>query len=171
MRFVFNEEKAAQAAAYLIRLHGGRINLMALLKLLYLADRQSLLATGQTITGDQRVSMPHGPVLSRIYDSAKWPQEGREDESWCRYMSERQRHEVELTTEPSFDEDYGDLTNSSAEAMCVEQHLDEKRVSIRNDPVEGHPREHFSPPAAKSARAILWFDSGHGADITIRERT
>jgi uncharacterized phage-associated protein len=96
MRFVLNRKKAAQAAAYLVKLHGGRINLMALIKLLYLADRLSLVESGFPITGDRMVSMPHGPVLSQIYDSAKWETEG---DPWYCYLSERVGHEVSLVTE------------------------------------------------------------------------
>lgn len=96
MRFVLNREKAAQAAAYLVKLHGGQINLMALIKLLYLADRTALIETGFPITGDQMVSMPHGPVLSQIYDSAKWEIEG---DPWNSYISERTGHEVFLVNE------------------------------------------------------------------------
>lgn len=103
MRFFFNQRKAAQAAAYLVKLHGGQINLMALLKLLYLADRTALVETGYTITGDHMVSMPHGPVLSCIYDSAKWGK--TEDDPWYEYISERTNHEVSLTgTAPELDE-------------------------------------------------------------------
>ena len=98
MRFVFNARKAAQAAAHLVKLHGGSINLMALIKLLYLADRQALLETGYPITGDRMVSMPHGPVLSRIYDSAKWG--NTEGEPWYEYISERNNHDVSLLLDP-----------------------------------------------------------------------
>lgn len=103
MRFFFNQRKAAQAAAYLVKLHGGQINLMALLKLLYLADRAVLVETGYTITGDHMVSMPHGPVLSCIYDSAKWGK--MEDDPWYEYMSETTNYEVSLVcTIPELDE-------------------------------------------------------------------
>ena len=68
IRFAFDEEKAAQAAAYLIRLKGGRIDYTALLQLLHLADRRALAETGHPITGDRMVALPHGPVLSGVYD-------------------------------------------------------------------------------------------------------
>ena len=68
IRFAFDEEKAAQAVAYLIRLKGGRIDCTALLQLLYLADRRALAETGHPITGDRMVALPHGPVLSGVYD-------------------------------------------------------------------------------------------------------
>jgi len=94
MRLPFNRRKAAQAAAYTVQLHGGSLNMMVLLKLLYLADREVLVATGCTITGDRMVSMPHGPVLSQIYDSVKW---GRtEGDPWYEYITERANNEVSL---------------------------------------------------------------------------
>jgi hypothetical protein len=68
MRFRFNERKAAEAAAHLLAMRGGKMHYIKLLKLLYLADRQCLIETGFTITGDRMVSMPKGPVLSEVYD-------------------------------------------------------------------------------------------------------
>ena len=94
MRLFFNRRKAAQAAACLVQLHDGAINLMALIKLLYLADREVLLETGYTITGDKMVSMPHGLVLSRIYDSIKWGK--TEGDPWYEYITERDSNEVSL---------------------------------------------------------------------------
>jgi len=94
MRFFFNPRKAGQAAAYLIQADGGKKNLMALIKLLYLSDRAALLESGAPITGDRMISMPHGPVLSRIYDSAAagW----RSFDAWYDYVSERESHDVVL---------------------------------------------------------------------------
>jgi len=103
MRFHFNERKAAQAAAYLLKRHGGRLNYMVLIKLLYLADRKTLLEHGQPITGDRMVSMPHGPVLSRIYDriaAGMLP-----TSAWSEYVSDPSDYEVQLVcAEPATDE-------------------------------------------------------------------
>src|SRR5580658_10497524 len=68
IKFKFDERKAAQAAGRLISQGGGEMNYMALLKLLYLIDREALVRWGKTITGDQFVAMKHGPVLRRIFD-------------------------------------------------------------------------------------------------------
>ncbi len=86
MRYLFEEKKAAQAAAYLLKLHGEPMKYFVLIKLLYLADRQSLIETGLPITGDKMVSMPHGPVLSQILDLI---QAGKQDDSspWFHYCS------------------------------------------------------------------------------------
>jgi hypothetical protein len=40
-RYQFNEQKATQAAAFLIAANGGQINYMKLIKLLYLANRKA----------------------------------------------------------------------------------------------------------------------------------
>jgi hypothetical protein len=39
-----------------------------MIKMLYLADKESLKGSLQTITGDKYVSMDSGPVLSKLYD-------------------------------------------------------------------------------------------------------
>ncbi len=97
LSFVFNERKAAQAAAYLVQLNAGQMNVLSLIKILYLADRKSLILRGRPITGDRMVSMPHGPVLSRIYDEIKWgAQEGGRAQPWYEYLTERQSHDVSL---------------------------------------------------------------------------
>ena len=67
----YDPEKTVQAAALIARHHGGRISRLRLLKLLYLADRASLGASGRMITGDRIVAMENGPVLSRTYDCIK----------------------------------------------------------------------------------------------------
>jgi len=67
IRFKFDERKAADAAALLIQLHGGDMNHLRLVKLLYAAERESLRRFNRPIVGDRYVSMQHGPVVSRIY--------------------------------------------------------------------------------------------------------
>ena len=66
VEFIFDERKAAQAAAHLLRRHGSSMPYIKLIKLLYLADRQSLIETGYTITGDRLVAMADGPALNRV---------------------------------------------------------------------------------------------------------
>lgn len=66
LRFTFNKRKAAQAAAYIVSLAGGRLNKGHLIKMLYAADRRQLRRVGEPITGDAACSMPCGPILSRI---------------------------------------------------------------------------------------------------------
>jgi hypothetical protein len=71
MKLAFDEMKAIQAAALFVKLAGNSINYMALIKLLYRADREAFRRCGLPITTDEYVSMKHGPVTSTIYDRIK----------------------------------------------------------------------------------------------------
>lgn len=99
MEFFYNPRKAAQAAAFLVHLNGGQMDVVSLLKILYLADRKCLAQRGRPITGDRMYSMPHGPVLSRIYDQIKV----RDDSPWYEYLTEREVNTVALVTEAPTD--------------------------------------------------------------------
>src|ERR1700723_1042474 len=68
MALKFDETKATQAAAFLLKMRGGRMHYLKLIKLLYLADRTALLRWGVPISTDHYVSMDHGPVLSNIFN-------------------------------------------------------------------------------------------------------
>lgn len=57
IQFQFHPEKAVEAAALLLKLHGKPMKYLGLLKMLYIADRIALERLEQPITGDQYVSM------------------------------------------------------------------------------------------------------------------
>jgi uncharacterized phage-associated protein len=71
MHLRFSFERTLQASAYLLRLDGKRMGYLRLLKLLYIADREWLAESGESITGDRAYAMKHGPVLSSAYDLIK----------------------------------------------------------------------------------------------------
>jgi uncharacterized phage-associated protein len=104
MRFFFDERKTAQAASLLISLAGGSLNYMVLIKLLYLADRQSLVETGVPITGDKMVAMPHGPVLSRVLDEIHLGDGLERQSAWYDYITEPVDHNVSLKRALEVDE-------------------------------------------------------------------
>lgn len=93
MKFVFDERKTAEAAAYLLRLRGGRMPYMKLIKLLYLADRESLVETGYPITGDIQLSMNFGPVLSHVLDAIHYG-----SPVWNEYVSVPDGYDVSLVS-------------------------------------------------------------------------
>lgn len=71
MSAAFKEEVAAHMAAYLIRKSPGQALLRTkLIKLLYLAERQCLKTNGYSISNDDFVSMPFGPVPSNALNLA-----------------------------------------------------------------------------------------------------
>jgi uncharacterized phage-associated protein len=71
VNFTFNPKKSVQAGAYLLKQNGGDMDKYLWIKMLYLADRESLGRWEEPITGDSPASMQYGPVLSTIYDLTK----------------------------------------------------------------------------------------------------
>lgn len=92
---LFDERKSAQASAFLLHKAGGSLPLLKLIKLLYLAERLSLQRYGDTITGDQFVAMPHGPVLSKTLDLINGFEQSKQG-GWETWISDRANHSVSL---------------------------------------------------------------------------
>lgn len=86
IRFKFDERKAVQAAGRLILQCGGEMNYLALLKLLYLVDRESLLRFGRSVTGDAVVAMKQGPVLSAIFDRVSQKKQHLPNSAWHNFI-------------------------------------------------------------------------------------
>ena len=103
MRFVFNERKAAQTAAQILGLQGSRMPYIKLVQLLYLADRQSLIETGYTVTGDRLVASHHGPALGRILDLITWGPVGHS--VWQTVVSSPENYNVSLLTDDAGSEE------------------------------------------------------------------
>lgn len=64
----YNPKKAAQTIAYFAMREGGSINVLKVIKLVYLADRESLRSRGHPIQDEPRFSLPHGPINSTTLD-------------------------------------------------------------------------------------------------------
>jgi uncharacterized phage-associated protein len=74
------------------------------MKLLYLADRASLIETGYPITGDRMVSMDYGPVLSQtlnLINLGRPP--GLGSSPWFDAISPRDGYDVRLEHDPGVD--------------------------------------------------------------------
>lgn len=109
IQFNFNAEKTVQVAAMFLKLHGGKMKYLGLLKLLYMADRLALQEINQPLTGDIYVSMKYGPVLSKVYDFIK--NNGINGvEIWKKHISSKhnfdlvESYEVSLLADPGNDE-------------------------------------------------------------------
>lgn len=92
---MFNQAKTAQAAARVLHYFDGSLEVLKLMKLLYLADRRALQKHHRTITGDRMVSMPYGPVLSTTLNlvNGDGPRDFR---PWDEWVSDRKNHMVAL---------------------------------------------------------------------------
>ena len=99
VRFPFNERKTAQAAAQMLRVAGGELDYIVLIKLLYLCDRRALVDRGLPITGDRMVAMPWGPVLSGVLDDinlGKRPISILDGTAWYEYIAEPEGYAVRV---------------------------------------------------------------------------
>ncbi len=110
----FNERKATAAAGFFLEAAGGRMQLIRLLKLMYMADRKSWARYGRPITGDQYVSMNYGPVLSQTYDFLdKPPARVTGGSLWRTHICRAGDHDVALIKMP----DLGPLAEAEVEIL------------------------------------------------------
>lgn len=96
MQLRFDIKKTIAAVAYLIEREGGHLDMFLGLKMLYLADKESLIRWGKTITGDSFVSMKNGPVLSEVYNLFKKEAPPDHQNEWDAVFSERVNHSIRL---------------------------------------------------------------------------
>lgn len=116
---LFNEKRTAQAAAFMLYQAGGRLPLLKLMKLLYLAERESLREFGEPISSDNLVSTPHGPVLSVTLDMMNgWG--GQTPDGRNTWVEDRADHAVALR-DPSMirppEQDLLELSNDDLETL------------------------------------------------------
>ncbi|MDE2893759.1 MAG: Panacea domain-containing protein [Chloroflexota bacterium] len=143
MRFVFDEHRAAQAASILLDRAGGSMDYLKLVKLLYLADRASLIETEVPITDDRYASMKHGPTPCQVLELILQEQP-REDSIWHRYI--KREHFVAHLCEP------------------VEwEQLSESNVDLLNEIYETYGQLRPSQVVCETQALPEWRDPGESA--------
>lgn len=94
----YSPRKAAQTIAY-FAIKNGRVplNVVKAVKLVYLADRESVARSGFPIQDEVRVSMPHGPVNSSTYSFINGECDfGAGKEEWSEFLNDRSNHRIGL---------------------------------------------------------------------------
>lgn len=111
---IFTEQKIAQMAAFFLIRRGGRMSYLKLLKLLYLADRESMSRYGESMSADNHYSMPHGPVLSQTLNLIT----GQTDSpAWRDMIYPCENHEVALTHADFTPEELDQLSTADIEIL------------------------------------------------------
>lgn len=90
---MFDDRKAGQVAAFFVQAGGGRMDVIKLVKLIYLADREFMDRHGMPITFDRLVSMPHGPVNSQTLECIN---DAMDAPGWDEWIADREGHTVGL---------------------------------------------------------------------------
>lgn len=111
----FNEDKTLSAILFLAN-QAGQIDLYALLKTLYYADKNHLREWGRTITGDFYVRMKLGPVPSQAYDMLKLV---RGEGCWETNLNLKEHFEFidSITIKPLKPADINKLSETDVEAL------------------------------------------------------
>ena len=91
----FNARKAAQVVAYLAnKAPDARLNILKAIKLVYLADRESLRQSGFPILDEHRYSLPNGPINSTTLNYVNGD---LKDAAWSELIQDRANHELSVT--------------------------------------------------------------------------
>lgn len=90
----FKTRKAAQIAAFFARKEGGTINLLKLVKLIYLANRRAMERYDYPLFDDYLYSMDHGPVNSTVLDLINGAR--KDAEEWEEFVTSRSHNNVGL---------------------------------------------------------------------------
>ena len=91
---MFTARKAAQMAAFFANQQGGTINILKLMKLLYLADRESMKRFAAPISYDLFGSMDQGPVLSRTLNLINGTYPSLIAADWEEWINDKENYEL-----------------------------------------------------------------------------
>jgi len=111
----FNDRKVGQVAAYLMLKSDGAIELLKLVKLIYLSDRKFLELYDSLITDDKFVSMPHGPVNTATLNCMNGAY--MELTGWNEFVSDRENHMLALAKKISNSSELDLLSVAEFEVM------------------------------------------------------
>jgi uncharacterized phage-associated protein len=146
--FRFNLNKTIQAIGVLFREeHVNRMSYIRLIKLLYIAERESIKETGRPIIGDGVVAMDQGPVFSRVYDLVKGEAVGTD--VWNGYLVKDHYH-LELSRSP----DVGELSRYEIDKLrqVSKRHEDHDDWEVVNVTHAFEEWRNNQPPKGSSKR-------------------
>ncbi len=113
----YDPRKAAQTIAYLTIKNGCEpLHVVKAVKLVYLADRESVGRYGFPIQDEPRVSMKHGPVNSKTYAFIN----GEYDPTqcgWAEFLNDRDNHRIGLADRKTSVDDLDELSDADIEVL------------------------------------------------------
>jgi len=115
MRPWFNVRKAAQMAAFFAKQEGGTINVLKLVKLIYLANRAAMEKFDFPLVNDNLVSMDHGPVNSMTFDYINGFQQDRD--AWEEFVTDRSGYAVGLVNPKLSVDDLDEMSAADLDAL------------------------------------------------------
>ncbi len=108
----FNARKAAQTIAYFVLKNSASpLDVIKAVKLVYLADRESIKLYGFPIQDEDRVSMKHGPVNSETYSCINGEQDLAEA-GWADFLRDKADHKIALADKNISSDDLDELSDA-----------------------------------------------------------
>ncbi|MGA2032059.1 MAG: Panacea domain-containing protein [Thermoguttaceae bacterium] len=164
--FRFSTQKTIQAVGVLLRLARGRMGRLRLLKLLYIADRDSLREFRRPIIGCRTVAMKNGPLHSEVFNLIKG--EHMQEPAWSEHIH-GDGCEVTLEKDPGVSE------LSAAEVRTLTQTFEKYATTDEWDLVEithGFPEwsENYPDKAADTSRTIPFRDLIRAVGLAAEEQ-
>jgi hypothetical protein len=139
----FQTLKAAQAAAVLLREHGGQMSRLRLLVLLDIASRESMVETLRPITGDRLAAVDHGPIPASTYDLLQ--RQHAEAPIWDQFIEQVGPQEHRLIRDPGV----GELSKYEIEKLrkVADARRDKNEYDIALETQEFEEWKRNKPPA------------------------
>jgi uncharacterized phage-associated protein len=88
VKMSYNSRKAAQTLAFFAKQEGGEIHVLKAIKMVYLADRESVRLRGHTMHNEPRFSLDHGPINSTTLDHINGAYQENQ-EVWQQFLETR----------------------------------------------------------------------------------
>jgi len=116
---MYSEHKAAQMCAFFLsKVEGGKMSHLKLMKLLYLADRESYRRHGHGISGDAMVSMPYGPALSQTLNHINGHTQSAPG-GWDDWIADKADHQVQLKKKNITRRDLKEMSECDMDVMAA----------------------------------------------------
>lgn len=126
MNFPVNDKKATEAVARLLDKSGGEADYLRVVKLVYLADRDSIIRRGVPIVGGRYYSMRLGPAVGEVMHFANLEKSAS---GWIDRISPRRGNTLQLR-HPRLE--YGSLSQAELDILdaVVEEHSNRTTAAL-----------------------------------------
>lgn len=98
MRPPYNEIKATQVTALLLKLNGGKMDYAKCIKLLYSVEREAIKCWLRPVIYDDLYSLPYGQIVSKTLDLAD-PENQPASSFWGKYLRTNKNKTIHLIKE------------------------------------------------------------------------
>ncbi|MGO9743193.1 MAG: Panacea domain-containing protein [Roseiarcus sp.] len=110
----FDPRKSAQVAAFFALKNGGVINVLKLMKLMYLSEREYVNRYDLPMLFDKLISMRNGPAMS---DTLNFINGEEESGAWSEFVSDRESHDIGVSRRDLTEIDLDELSDSEIEVL------------------------------------------------------